>query len=263
MNRQMTKLLLFCTPVFTACGTGTWVAELSADNTALNALASDAFIDNCTLEVASLPVVVLNTSISNASGFVYGLSEFNNTLFDANVDTPIRLWDAELSALMYTAQHLQVAPGLSTILHESIDGEYGRAFDANNGSIGLRGTLTCNDTTVLLDWAFSTSHQFSCDSRLTIAQDVETTTTFMIDPSQWFRQSTLETGSDAIRGSVIANADTNDNGIISLNELLNINLDTLDGYDDDPNDRIETLYDHIEANTRRVLHVGADRCASM
>ena len=62
---------------------------------------------------------------------------------------------------------------------------------------------------------------------------------------------------------MIANADTNDNGTISLNELLNINLDTLDGYDDDPNDRIETLYDHIEANTRRVLHVGADRCASM
>ena len=97
MNRQMTKLLLFCTPVFTACGTGTWVAELSADNTALNALASDAFIDNCTLEVASLPVVVLNTSISNASGFVYGLRS-STIRYSANVDTPIRLWDAELSA---------------------------------------------------------------------------------------------------------------------------------------------------------------------
>ena len=263
MKLKMPQLLFFCAPTLIGCGTGTWVAELAVDTDVRTALETNAFNDGCTLMIDALPIVLLDTSVSNASGFVYGLSEFDNTLFDASVDSPIRLWDAELTALLYTAQHLHVRPGLATVLHESIDPEYGRSFDANNGSIGLKGTLTCEDLSVTLDWAFSTSHQFSCDTKLKITEDIETKTTFLVDPSQWFRQSTVEDGSDALLGQAIASADSNDNGMISLNELQAIPLNTLDGYDDDPEDRIETLYDHIEANTTRALKVGDQRCASM
>jgi len=263
MKLHLPQLLFFCIPSLLACGTGTWVAELAVDSMVQESLQTNGFSDGCTLDIDALPVVILDTSISNASGYVYGLSEFENTLFDAMAETPIRLWDAEIAALTYTAQHLQVRPGIATVLHESIENEYGRTFDANNGSIGLKGQLTCGDTTVTLDWGFSTSHQFSCDAKLSIAQDTETMTMFAIDPSQWFRQSTLETGSDSILGTTIANADSNENGIVSLNELLSIPLNTLDGYDDDPSDRIENLFDHVEANTKRALKVGDQRCSSM
>ena len=60
---------------------------------------SPAMPSSTALEVTSLPVVVLNTSFERDASSGLRVQQY---AIRYNVDTPIRLWDAELSALMCT-----------------------------------------------------------------------------------------------------------------------------------------------------------------
>ena len=81
-----------------------------------------------------------------------------------------------------------------------------------------------------------------------------------MDPTQLFRQSTLDEGSDAILGMAVLDADKNGDGLSQLRELSDVLLTDLDGYDDYPGDAIVTLYQQVEANNSRILSANGAPC---
>jgi hypothetical protein len=259
--KQNALVLIFGSHLFlSGCGTGTWVAEIGGNDLAVNGLSSAVFSDGCSLTIDAMPWVVHEVSVRNASGYIYGLSTISNTVFDTANPNSSTIWTTDLAALLYTQQDIKVAPGIATVLDDGMETTLGKEFDSNNGSLGLYGTLSCGDNSVGLRWVFSNSITFYCGTKLKLAADTESVTRFEVDPSQWFRQSALGAEAGSILGKAVVNADLDGNGLVSLYELSEISLSSLPDYEDDPLDRVETLYQHIETNSQRLLQVNGTVC---
>ena len=234
-----------------ACGVGTWIGQLDVTS---ESRAPITFDDGCILEISAVPIVIHRMSIGGLPPFM------NNTLYNAAADQPITIVEYDLAEGRYSSALLDVAPGIATAFDESINTDLAVDFDSNNGSIGLYGQLSCGNESVDLTWVFSPTIDYYC-SGATRIEDTEVTTSAMtVDIKQLFRQSTLDSGSDLILGEAVLEADRNMDGFTHLYELSDVLLPTLDGYDDFPRDAIETLYHHIEQNTRRAIVYNGSTC---
>ena len=235
-----------------ACGTGSWSALLDITP---ESRAPITFDDGCVLELSAVPIVIHGMSLGGSPPTI------ENTLYDATADEPSLVLEYELTEGRYGTALMDIAPGIATTFHESVDLQLAVDFDSNNGSIGLYGTLTCDNESVELDWVFSPTIEYYCEGKTQIIEDEVTASSFMVDMKQLFRQSTVDQGSDLILGEAVLNADRNLDGYSHLYELSDVLLSTLDGYDDFPLDAIENLYQHIEQNIRRAITFDGKTCA--
>ena len=242
------------------CGTGTWIATFEGIDLVKDGIDSSRFSDGCSLQIDSLPVVIHQASVVNTAYSPIAQTTFNNTMFDAAYDVPVVLGQEEIIAYPYNRHSMTIAPGIATEFGEGMDPVFGANFDSVNGSIGLFGTLECGTDQVELAWAFSQTIDVICDYNYRVPKDGEAIAAYELDPRPLFRMSSLDDEIETIAGQAIIDADADGDGVVQLFELSEVPLSTLDGYADDPTDRVDTLYQLIEYNTERMILLDGTRC---
>jgi hypothetical protein len=258
---KITSLVLglFCA-LQTGCGTGQWVVEFGGNEHARQGMTESDFDDGCSASFSLLPVIIHGAILSDSSNFAIASTDIAPSVFNATFEEDLLLWESEVTAFQYPAHRIHIAPAVLPGHQEGITAEEAIGFSTNNGAIGFYGELTCPNGTVQFQWLFSPDEELRCLENVKVPKDGRGVVRFQMDPSQIFRQSVYDQGSDLILGQPIVAADANNDGYITISELESISLDSLEGYEDNEGDLINNLFKHIDALSERALWVNDTRC---
>lgn len=124
-------------------------------------------------------------------------------------------------------------------------------------SVSARGAATRDDVTKTFDWVFDVSPRYvECDTGTTLV-DEETTDVFLTVHGDHLFFDDLDSSEPQVAFDLIADADADDDGAVSLDELRGQSLDGQVRYQVGSRD-IDSLYGFIEAQALLVGHINGE-----
>lgn len=247
MNR-----LLSLSVLLSACGPGTWNVTTWGEEYIEDALPSDIFADDCTVTYESFHYGLVTAELLDGNGDVAGSVDVG-TVWDLTAAGPHDVGSVEVPATTYTRARFQIAPGADAAGNVDDAGVAALA----GAAVRVVGSVTCGEDVVTFDWSFDTDTTYVCEpDGLTIAAGGDGTTELTVHGDHLFYDG-LSDPEAAVRGQAIVDADADDDGVVTLEELAAVPVAPL-GYSVGPYSDVEDLRAFVTFLTRTLGHVDGE-----
>jgi hypothetical protein len=224
-------------PFLAACGgTGDWVVETWGEDYIEQEIPADVFEDGCSVVYDRFEVAVSDVALLDGDGEVAGSVQAGR--FEMTEAGPQPIGSVAVPATYYSTARFVVS---------ATDG----------ASIGVAGTLTCGGASKTFDWSFTTATTYLCEPEdLTIPAGGVASTQLTIHGDHLFYDG-LENPDALVRGQAIFDADGDEDGVITQDELAAVSVATL-GYAVGQHSEVSTLADFVSFLTQTLGHVDGE-----
>lgn len=225
----------------TACGTGTWSVTTWGEDYLEEGIPAAEFADGCSVVFDTFEVAIAESALLDGDGDV--VAEVDPVRIDVVQPGPHAVGSAEAAARYYDTARFRIAP------------------DDSGTSIATSGTLTCGSDAVTFDWTFATDTTYLCEpTGFTLAAGGSQTTELTVHGDHLFYDG-LEAEDAQVRGQAWIDADADEDGVLTLDELANVAVAPL-GYTVGSQSEVEDLAAFVTHLTRTLGHVnGEGHCA--
>lgn len=223
---------------------------------------TDAFADGWSLDFSTFLVAISDVAVGQ-SGDTPALTASTTTIFDLTQGSGGRghlLTSSKVPGGRYDDTTFTIAPATSGAVAGNVSNDQVAAMVAANASVLVEGRATRGEESFTFAWAFSTSTRyFACESTASIAGGTHETQ-LTIHADHLFYDS-LVSQEPALRFDLIASADADEDGRITLAELATVDITAESDYGVGNRTDITTLGAFIEAQLHTLGHIdGEGRC---
>lgn len=250
------SIALFGLGFLAGCGgEGTWKVTTWGEDYIETAIPASVFADGCSVQYDEFVVVFEHRQLVDGDGEVVGEIEPAQA-YDLTVAGPSDMGETTVPADHYSHVEVVVAPVAEAELGTATADQLAALTDAN-ASVLVDGTLTCGGTGKHFRWTFDESTTYECEPPdLTIASGGSDETQLTIHGDHLFYDG-LENADAVVRGEALFNADTNDDGEITLAELGAVSIPAL-GYEVGEYSDVLTLQQFVSHLSRTIVHIDGE-----
>ncbi len=236
-------------------GEGTWTLTTWGEEYIEDAIPAADFADGCEAVYDTFLVVDTDLALLDGDGEIVG--EIPGALvYDMTQAGPYEIGTVAVPATHYDAVTWRIAPDASATAGNATDEQVSLMADLG-ASVYAEGTLTCGEISVSFAWDFDTDTTYHCEPEdLTIPAGGEDGTELTVHGDHLFYDG-LENPDAEVRGQAIVDADADEDGIVTMEELEAVAVAEL-GYDVGSQAEVEDLYAFIAFLTRTLGHVDGE-----
>lgn len=228
--------LLLSLSLLSACGSGEWTATTWGEDYIESGIPASAFADGCAVTFDTFDVAITEAALLDGDGEVAGEVEAGR--IDMHASGPHTLGTTSVPSGFYDRARFTIAPTEDAAVHAA-------------------GSLTCGETTVTFDWSFDTTTTYLCEpADLQIPSGGTATTELTVHGDHLFYDG-LENADAEVRGQAIVDADADEDGIVTLDELAAVEIAPL-GYAVGRFSEVNDLAAFVAHLTRTVGHVDGE-----
>ena len=248
------RRLLVCLSLAGCGAEGDWVVETWGEEYIEQQIPGEVFADGCSVTFDRFLVSMTTRALIDGDGEIAGeISQ--GQVYDLVVAGPTEMGRVAVPADHYSEVEIVVAPGAS---------EAGSATDADvaelsaaGASVLTEGALSCGGEEKQFLWTFGESTTYRCEPPdLTIPSGGEDQSQITIHGDHLFYDG-LENADAAVRGSAIADADSDLDGAVSLAELEAVSIPSL-GYSVGEYSDVIDLRAFISHLSRTLVHIDGE-----
>jgi hypothetical protein len=250
------KMLVVCLGLGgCAAGTGTWSVETWGEEYIEDAIPAEVFEDGCSVVFDEFVVVLTGVSLLDGNGAVVGEVP-PGRVYDLVQPGPTPLGEVSVRADHYASVEVIIAP--------TADAEAGTASSAQvdalrdaGASVKVRGSLACDADAITFDWTFDEATTYACEpTDLTIPAGGSDGTQITVHGDHLFYDG-LENADAKVRGQTIIDADGDQDGQVTLEELDAVSIPAL-GFDVGEFSDVLTLRQFVSHLTRTLAHIDGE-----
>ncbi|MBN1336712.1 MAG: hypothetical protein JXB39_12210 [Deltaproteobacteria bacterium] len=240
----------------TGCaGEGTWVLETWGESYIEASIPAGDFADGC--EVVYDVFLVVDTRMALLDGDGEAVAEVPEArVYDMTRTGPHAIAALDVPATHYDTVRWRIAPAPDTVAGNATTDQVALVSDLA-ASVYVAGTLACGSDAVAFDWAFDTDTTYLCEPEdLTIPAGGEDGTQLTVHGDHLFYDG-LENADAVVRGQAILDADADQDGRVTLEELAAMSVATL-GYDVGSRSEVSDLGAFVAFLSRTLGHIDGE-----
>lgn len=239
-------------------GTGTWEVETRGLDTIEHPIPAERFADGCAAAYDTFVLVESDIALVDGDGDTVGGIP-GARAWDLTQPGPHEVGSVDVTATYY--DHVQWRLGPSPAVQGGNPSPDQLQILGEQASLVVGGMLTCPGGEVAFSWTFDTDASYDCaPGGLTIPAGGSNGTEISLSGEHLFYDG-LENADAVLRGEAIVDADADQDGSVTPEELSTVSVANL-GYDVGSQFEVATLYEFIAHLTRTLAHVDGDgNCA--
>ncbi len=236
-------------------GEGTWVLETWGESYIEASIPAGDFADGC--EVVYDVFLVLDGDMALLDGDGAAVAEVPEArVYDMTQAGPHEIAALDVPATHYDTVRWRIGPAPDAVAGNATADQVALVHEAG-ASVSVAGSLTCGTDTVAFDWTFDTDTTYLCEPEdLTIPAGGEDGTQLTVHGDHLFYDG-LENADAEVRGQAVLDADADQDGRVTLEELAAVSVAEL-GYDVGSRSEVTDLAAFVSYLSRTLGHVDGE-----